>query len=326
MSADFKNQKAILQEYINQFYVEHFENIEDDANRAVALQTIDESRNWIYKGKLGYVVDSDGYVHYFLIIENFPKEIRDQIKYGIGEKKYSDYVNCIDVWGITENLEVYYCKNGQNSMDGAVLGNLSQENGADEVFKAGSPLAKKIKENNTDNVTKSELRGIKSFTLDSSTGLTNLNDIFNFSNLTELIIQDLNLTSLDGIEYLSKLERLYIIRSTAGSYKSLGKIPEQIQYLFIENTTNDEIDKFCSYENGVGVDSKGENGADFTNLAYFGIYGAVHYEIDYRYDTRKDNSKDCFHSTLSDISDLSNLSKTTKERITNLFLNNNSIE
>lgn len=324
MEANFKNQKAILQEYIDQFYVEHFEDMEDNTNRIAALQTIDESRNWIYKGKLGYVVDSDGYVHYFLIIENFPKEIRDQIKYGIGEKKYSDYVNCKDVWGITENLDVYYCKDGQNSMDGAVLGSLDQENGSDIVFKDGNPLAKKVKSEGGD-VTKSDLRGITSFTLDQSTELTNLNDMYNFSNLTDLTIQDLNLTSLDGIEYLPRLKRLYIIRSTSGNYKSLGKISEQINYLFFQDTNNDEIEKFCSYDEGVGCNKDKCDGADFTNLAWFGIYGRLHYTIDYLYDEIRENSGDCYHSRFDNISYLSNLSKITKERISNLFLNNNSL-
>ena len=324
MNANFKNQKAILQEYINQFYVEHFEDIEEDITRVAALQTLDASKDWIYKGKLGYVVDSDGYVHYFLVIENFPKEIRDQIKYGKGEKKYSDYVNCIDVWGVTEDLDVYYCKNGQNSMDGAVLGNLSQENGQDEVFRAGSPFAKKITGNETDSVTKSDLRGISSFTIDKSVGVQNLSDIYNFPNLTELTIQNVNLTSLDGIEYLTKLKRIYFIKSSSGNYSSLRKIPEQINYLFFQDVTNDEIKKFCSYDNGVGEDN-GKNGADFTNLAYFGIYGSLHFIVDCRYDDRYDTGETCYHSKVDDISCISNLSKTTKERISNLFLNNNSL-
>ena len=79
-NANFQTQKAILQEYFDQFYVEHFEEFGDETNKASILQSLNASKNWIYKGKLGYVVDEKGYVHYFLIIENMPKEIRESIK------------------------------------------------------------------------------------------------------------------------------------------------------------------------------------------------------------------------------------------------------
>ena len=79
-NANYQNQKALLQEYIDQFYIEHYDEFGDEQNKAAKLQSINASKNWVYKGKLGYVVDSEGYVHYFLMIENMPKEIRDEIK------------------------------------------------------------------------------------------------------------------------------------------------------------------------------------------------------------------------------------------------------
>ena len=102
-----------------------------------------------------------------------------KLKYGIEEKSYSDYANCIDVWGITEDLKVYYCSDGLNSIDGVQLMSLRQENGKDIVFSAGSNFAKLITGEEEKVVTKSDLRGKKSLTIDSSSGIENLNELYN---------------------------------------------------------------------------------------------------------------------------------------------------
>ena len=318
--ATFLSQKAILQEYIDQFYMEHYEDFENESNKALTLSKLDESRQWIYKGKLGYIVDNDGYVHYFLLINNMPKEIRETIKYGNGEKSYSDYVNCIDVWGVTEDLKVYYCSNGNNSINGIELSALSKENGNDIVFDSGDKYAKLISGNSEDKITKNDIKSVNNITLDSSLNISNLNELYKFTSLQDLTLKNLTLGNLDGIEYLTKVKRIYFTNCTIENYSKLAEISSKIQYLFFEDTNNSEIEKFCSNTQGIG-------GVDFPNLAYLGIYGEKHYSIDYQYDqiyTGKNESVK--HGEFSELRHLSNLSDVTKKRITNLFLNNNSIK
>ena len=319
--ATIQTQRAMLQEYIDQYYVENFEKLEDNSNKILVINSLTKSKDWIYKGKLGYVTDSLGYVHYFLIIENMPNDIKNSITAGRGEKTYYEYVNCEDVWGVTEDLRVYYCSSGLNSIDGVALENLSKENGDDIVFEKGSNYAKLITGNADSEVTKSDLRSIQSLKIDASSGISNLNDLYNFASLKEITLENISLDSLDGIEYCTNLYRIYITRCHIEKYNALGKIAPQIQYLFLQDIDDDEVVKLCSPNTGIG-------GVDFNNLAYFGIYGEGHYSIDYYYDKYVNctNNENAYHSVVTDISPLSNLSTATKNRIRNLFLNNNSIE
>jgi len=322
-NANFQSQKAILQEFFDQFYIEHYEELGNVDNKAAILQSMNISKNWTYKGKFGYVVDDSGYVHYFLIIENMPKEIRESINYGLGTKSYSDYVNCIDVWGISENLKVYYCENGINTMDGVNLADLGKENGSDIAFAAGSNYAKLLSGNGTTNITKAELRGQPYLTIDSSSGITDLNELYNFTGLSTLTLSNLTLTNLDGIEYATNLKRIFFINCTVGNYSKLKEIRTQFEHIYLQGTsiTNAEVEKFCSNTIGIG-------GADFPNLAYFGIYGQKHFTDDFSYVGRggfMSRANGVIHSSFSNVNLLSSLSLNTKTRIVNLFLNNNSI-
>ena len=124
-NATYMQSIAVLEEYLNSFYVEHYEEFENVENKAEALEQHKESSNWIWNpakygyGAIGYVVNADGNACYFINKEGLPEEIRANIKGGdAGEGKYTDYANMNDVYGVTSNLKVYYCKNGKDKMLG----------------------------------------------------------------------------------------------------------------------------------------------------------------------------------------------------------------
>jgi len=316
-NANVKSQLASLQEYIDQFYIEHYDEFESYPNNVLALKTIRSSSNWIYNGKFGYIPDEKGYIHYFLIIENFPKEIRDSMSIGKGPKEYKDYVEFNDVIGITQDLKVYYCQNGLNSINGVTLAELSVENGQETVFGSSSDYAKILKgAYSSENISKSDLRGVNSLIIDDKYNISNLNDIYNFINLTQLTIKNKENFDLTGIEYCPKIKEVFIQYSTIKDYKDLRYLID-LDKLFVEGSTNSEIERMCDDEIGIGK-------IDFSKLKYFGIYGFPCFSLSSLDSVTGYESG--VHSPYSNLSYLSKLSDITKNSITNLFLNNNSIE
>ena len=72
-NATYMQSIAVLEEYLNNYYVEHYEEMEQTDNKAEALQKFSESSNWIWNpskygyGAVGYIIDSDGNMCYFII-------------------------------------------------------------------------------------------------------------------------------------------------------------------------------------------------------------------------------------------------------------------
>ena len=78
--ATYTQSRAVLEEYLNQYYVEHYDDFEDAENKAVALKNYSKSAGWFYQGApLGYVVDSDGNSHYFINVTGLPEDIKKSV-------------------------------------------------------------------------------------------------------------------------------------------------------------------------------------------------------------------------------------------------------
>ena len=54
---------ASLEEYLNQFYVENYEDLKDSEDKAEALSNYSKSSSWFYKTANGYVVDKNGKIN-----------------------------------------------------------------------------------------------------------------------------------------------------------------------------------------------------------------------------------------------------------------------
>ena len=318
-NATYMQSVAVLEEYLNSYYVEHYEEIEsiETENKAEVLASLSESGNWFYKTAIGYVVDENGKAHYFLKIDKMPEEIKSQIKGGSSEgKTLADYKKCIDVYGVTKDLKVYYCSGGTDTIIGESYEQIAEDNPLREVFPAGSTWSKLIKGNDTENVTAAEMKSIRDLTIDENSGITNLSELYNFTSLKNLTINNVNMASLDGIENATQLQYVYLKNSTIGDYKGISKL-SRLTYLYMErngNTEeadNGEVDKLFT----------GLEGANLSNLQYFGIFG-----VDQRNYYYASESYSTYSSDVTNINGFSKLGESTKKAIKYLYLNNNRIE
>ena len=319
-NATYMQSVAVLEEYLNSYYVEHYEEIEsiETENKAEVLASLSESGNWFYKTAIGYVVDENGKAHYFLKIDKMPEEIKSQIKGGSSEgKTLADYKKCIDVYGVTKDLKVYYCSGGTDTIIGESYEQIAEDNPLREVFPAGSTWSKLIKGNDTENVTAAEMKSIKDLTIDENSGITNLSELYNFTSLKNITINNVNMASLDGIENATQLQYVYLKNSTIGDYKGISKL-SRLTYLYMErngNTEeadNGEVDKLFT----------GLEGANLSNLQYFGIFGVDQRE--YYYFEGSDNYSGGT-SSITNISGFSKLGEETKKAIRYIYLNNNKV-
>ena len=112
-NATYMQSVAVLEEFFNNYYVEHYEEMSKEENKIQLIKNLEP--NWFYNGSpIGYIVDSDGNMHYFINKDGLPDDIKNQIRGGdAGDKTYRDYASMKDVYGITSELNVYYCENLQ---------------------------------------------------------------------------------------------------------------------------------------------------------------------------------------------------------------------
>ena len=314
-TANMKQKVAELEEYIQEYYVTNYDSFEQYPSNIIAIKSLPYSKKWIYTGKLGYVLDNKSDVHYFLNFDGLNEEMKKIIGNN-SAKDYTDYVECKDVWGITEDLKVYYYGNGIDdiySVSNIVLG---KENGADEVFASGSTLAKVIKgADSTENVTIEDLRTKTTLDLDQNSGIDNFNDFYNFTVLEKLTLSNMTLESLDGLEYATNLKDVFIQNTTIGDYSKLSKL--KLRRLHIYKPVDEEVRKL--FDNILGI-----GGKDIPTLKYLGLYGKQHFTtyVEVRPSVNTDTT---YRSLLTNVSYLSNLSTKTKESVEYLYLNNNSI-
>ena len=120
---------------------------------------------------------------------------------------------------------------------------------------------------------------------------------------------------LDGIENATQLQYIYLKNSTIGDYKGISKL-SRLTYLYMErngNTEeadNGEVDKLFT----------GLEGANLSNLQYFGIFGVN--QINYHY---SNYSYSTDSSSVTNISGFNKLGEETRKAIRYLYLNNNKI-
>ena len=147
MDAKLELKCSQLQEYIQQFYFENYDYFETFPSKINGLKSHPFSSGWIYSGKLGYIVDNVGKVHYYLDCDKLPEEAK-QIIENWEPKTYADYVNGNNVFGITEDLEVYYSSlndNGDIQFYGKKDPVFLDENGDEQVFDSNSSFGKLLR-------------------------------------------------------------------------------------------------------------------------------------------------------------------------------------
>ena len=317
-NATYMQSIAVLEEYLNSYYVEHYEQMQNEESKVLTLTSLEP--NWFYIparegiGGLMYITDSDGNALYLIKKSGLPDEIKNQLKGGdAGEGEYSDYASLNDVYGVTSNLKVYYCQNGKDTILGISKENLDSDNPNRVVFDENSEINNILGQydsNKDGKIDAQEIKAIKELTITENSGISNFKDLYNLTSLQKIIFQNVSLQNLEGIENAVQLNFVEFQNVNIQDYKALGKI-SKLQYLYMYMPNNEEVDKLCT-----GLES-----AELSSLNYFGLYGfnLMQYTSDLN---RYYNSTT---SALTDISPLEKLSTVTKESIKYVYLNNNNL-
>ena len=321
-NATYMQSVAVLEEFLNNYYVEHYEEFSESANKAEALQKYSGSSEWIWNpskngyGAIGYVINKDGNACYFIQKEKLPDEIKNQIKGGnAGSGTYADYASMKDVYGITKDLKVYYSNN--DNIYGISKEELDLDDPNREVLPAGNSLSKLITGDANKNLTADNAKKISELVIDENSGVTDLSDLYVLTSLKKLDLSNVELENLDGMQNAVQLNEITIKNSTIKNYKDLGKA-KNLEKLYLEysdtyTNAQNEVNKFLSIEQGIG-------NLDFEKLAYLGIFGVNSIEKNNEYINLS------VRSLINDLSGLSNLSVKTKNNIQYIYINNNNIE
>ena len=317
-NATYMQSVAVLEEFFNNYYIENYENVKSSESKIEELTTF--KPEWFYIpasegiGGLRYIPDSDGNALYLIKKSNLPNEIKNQIKGGdAGNGSYTDYASLNDVYGITNDLKIYYCKNGKDSIIGIEKSNLDNDNPNRIVLDNNSELSKILGEydkNNDGNFDAQEIKAIKELTINSSDSITSLKDLYNLTSLQKLILDTKELENLAGIENAVQLNYVEFRNSNIKDYSNLSKV-SNLKYLYMYNPTDIEVKKLCN----------GLSNSQQKNIEYFGLFGynLINYAHDIKFFSQE------VKSSLTDISELENLPTTIKESIKYLYLNNNKL-
>ena len=325
---------ATLEEYLQSEYVKYYDEADNYTNKVELL--VNKISNLCLKDGTKNYITYDGKMYYLLNKQALPEEIRNQLRGG-DTTDYLSYIRLKDVYGITEDLRVYYCSEGTDN----VLGTLNTSE-----LNPNTPLVKV----NTDNEIKSAISDalltvgvevgengvtvgdaskIKDLELDGSKyNITSISALSEISTLKTLTLSNLTLDNLDGLENCTLLTGIYFKNCKVNNYTKLSTA-WNLQYLYLylpptmsETDANAQVEKL-----GEGL----ANATEIKNLEYFGISGTTDmFDGKYTSDTNntsKINYTDVKkYSKLSNIDNLEKFSNNLKQSIKYVYLNNNSFK
>ncbi|MBR2289360.1 MAG: hypothetical protein IJ867_01755 [Clostridia bacterium] len=337
--ANMKTGMAVLEEFLQEKYVENFEIFDNDDSKVVQLQRL--YPEFFYMpvnegiGGLRYIVDSKGHALYLIKKSGLPKDIKKQLVGGdAGDETYSDYANLNDVYGVTGELRVYYSSGSGSS---ALLGITEEEFDDDDSFRVvfqSSKLNDLLIKNGFDTTSENgeadgkinveEMKSIKELKISDSDGVTDFKDFYNLTNLMSLVLTNYT-GSLEGLQNCPRICQILLRNCSCPEYTQIGGINKQLIRLYMTNCTNEVVNQVCEDLSKV----------DFPNLSYFGIIGNVDLVWSYsstsdwwgfQYERSNGLSSKKSANLVTDISCLSKLTTVTKEAVKYLYLYCNEIE
>jgi len=282
MNAKMQSGMAILEEWLQEKYVENYESVSDDdnLNKVAFLNKLFGYTLLLRDGSRDYVIN-EGKVYYLL--NKSCSYIPDEIKEGLvggNTTEYSQYTRLIDVYGITKDLKVYYC----DSSSGASYGNLENYDIDPKAPAAGINSDSGLKNaitgilSDTYGVTVDDELGVtlsntatfKDLELDGTkySGITNISGLGDLKNLKTLTLSNLTLTSLSGLEGCTGLYYLYLKNTTCSDFTSLASVLNlKYLYLYLPST----IDETTANNQVIYLGQGLKNASGLTKLEYFGI-------------------------------------------------------
>ena len=335
-NATYMQSIAVLEEYMQTEYVKYYDETNEFPNK-VELLSNKNSNLFLKDGSKNYIT-FNGKIYYLINKQALPDDVKNQLKGG-DTNEYGKYIRLQDVYGITSDLKVYYCKSGsENIMGNAEDLQIDPEtplnkinNNAELKSAISSALAEIGITVGEKGVTVGNVTNLKSLTLDGTkSNITNLNGISELIVLQELTLKNLTIPNLDGIESCNMLKQVYFINSkltASNGYEKLGTVLD-LQKLFLkfdrnftEADSNGQIEKLS-----LGL----SNATNLNKLEYFGIFGTeelINTRNEFSYDGT--NGKYSYSSNVennvTDISSLDKVANNIKSSIKVIYMNNNRI-
>ena len=338
-NAKLKSGMSVLEEYLQEKFVEYYDDTENYTNKVELLNdkipelllTNSSTRKYIiYNGKAYYLLNK----------KCLPSDIQN-VLVGGDSSEAADYTKLYDVYGITQDLKVYYVDNKSETSFGnvesseidpnmplAMLNNGSNRTLSEAIKDALSEIG--IEVDDELGITIGNVSSLKTLTLDGSKNeITNLKALGELTGIQELILKNLKLSNLEGIENLSLLNYVYFYNCDIDDYSALSTTYKlnKLYFHFLstmsEDVTNKQIDL---------LGNALKNASNINNLQYLGIFGVnLSSSITYPSWTYSDAGGNFntytsdTRSNLTDISGLANFNANLKQSINYLYLNNNNI-
>ena len=334
-NATYMQSIAALEEYLQTEYVKYYDEADDYTNKIEMLSS--KMTNLCLKDGTKNYITYDGKMYYLVNKQSLPDDIKNQLKGG-DTTEYIEYIRLIDVYGITEDLRVYYCADGLEGALGTV-GDLEVDpstplvkvNNDGEMKSALTEALAEIGiEVGEEGITVGDIVSLKDFELDGTKyNITSLSAISELTSLQTLTLKNVNINNLDGIEGCSQLYYLYLKDCKIGDYSKLGTVLD-LKYLYIYLSPSiNETDANVQITNlGNGLASA----TSLNELEYFGISGVTDfYENIFTFSTNESGFGGKFvylnntRSNVTDISSLSSFALNIKNSIKYMYLNNNKI-
>jgi len=327
---------AQLEEYLQDKYVENYAIARNYPNKQELLNDVipnlllkDGNRNYIIK---------DGKVYYLINKTSLPQDIQDVLTGG-NTTEYAKYIRLQDVYGITDDLTVYYCdEEGNNTYGDMTLANVDpnlpvgkinndaglKEAITDALSSVGVTVDSElgVTLGNLESIgNKLELDGSK-YTLTNLDGLSELRGLV-YLTLSNLGSSATSFSNLNGLESLTNLKYIYFKNCYITDYSRLSTCWD-LQYLYMylppampETNANDQVTNL-----GTGLSTA----TQLEKLNYFGISGVTGW-----IEKTTTAAEDTEHisvgtkSLLNNVQGLTNFAKNIKNSIQYLIFTNTSI-
>ena len=326
-----------LEEWLQQKYVEYYDETEKYPSKPELLNAKIEDL-LLKDGSRNYIINNNK-VYYLINKSDLPKEIKEQLVGG-DATDYTLYTRLIDVYGMTEDLKVYYC----NTETGVSYGDLDVKDvDLNQPVKSvnENPDVKDMIEDVLGNmgveidtevgVTTENLYTIKDLSLDGAK-YKNINDLSVLSemkNLETLILSTWTLSDLNGLEGCPLLNSVYLKNCNISDYTNLEKVINlQKLYFYFPTSMTEEIANEQVENLGDGL----ENAGKLSKLEYFGISGVTdyfegtrNYTWDYHGSYDKHKYTNSTRSKLKVIDNLSKFNETIKNNLSYIYLQCNNI-
>ena len=329
-----KRGMAQLEEFLQNTYVEHYAKAKNFSSKPELLNDVIDGL-LLKDGTRNYIIN-DGKVYYLINKSSLPEEIQDVLIDGNGYSDYSKYIRLQDVYGLTEDLQVYYCdEEGTNTYGEMIVADVDPNTPVNQINNNSvikdvvtDALANiGITVNPETGITIGNVESLSNLVIDGNEyrGLTSLSGIGELKGIRTLTLSNLGsetqpLAALDGINGMPDLYYIYFKNCYITDYSNLAGC-SRLEYLYMylppemqETYANAQV---TNLSNGLA------NANNLTKLENFGISGVTGYfEKTYSNLAVVNGSTE---SNLSIIENFTNLSKTLKSTIKYMYLDHNKI-